>query len=124
MRKRSITSMPIIVSADGDILTDFVPIARPRPARVQPRPDEQARVTLHYDGLRAPTLVLRFSALHMPSPGTVLSILKDVTPTDTEPSTPVGSTTVESTTVESVKKDVVKRRAMSAYAQPIPQSIR
>jgi len=118
--KRSYTPAPIIVSADDDVLTDFIPIARPRPARVQPRPDEQARVTLHYDGLRAPTLVLRLSALHMPSPGTVLSALKDVTPTDTEPSTPAESITVESTTVESVKKDAVKRRARSAYAQPIP----
>lgn len=118
--KKSITSMPIIVSADGDVLTDFIPIARPRQARVHPQSDEQTRVTLHYDGLRAPTLVLRFSALHMPSPGTMLASLKNATPTDTEPPTPIESVTVESTTVESVKKDVIKRRAISAYAQPIP----
>ena len=116
--KRSITSMPIIVSADGDVLTDLIPIPRPRPARVQPQPDEQARVTLHYDGLRAPTLALRFSALHIPSPGSVLAALKDTTPTETETESlsPVESVTVEGTTVESF----VKRRAMSAYAQPIP----
>lgn len=114
--KRSITSMPIIVSGDGDVLTDLIPIARPRPARVQPQPDEQARVTLHYDGLRAPTLALRFSALHIPSPGSVLAALKDATPTETESLSPVESITVEGTTVESF----VRRRAMSAYAQPIP----
>lgn len=116
--KRS--SMPIIVSTDGDVLTDFVPIARPRPVRVQLQSNEQARVTLHYDGLRAPTLMLRFSALQMPSPGTMLAGLKNVTPTDTEPATPLESVTAESGTVESVRKDVLKRRAMSAYAQPIP----
>src|SRR5258706_1462308 len=114
------SSIPIIVSADGDVLTDFVPIARPRPVRVQLQSDEQARVTLHYDGLRAPTLVLRFSALQMPSPRTMLAGLKNVTPTDTEPDTPMESVTAESNTVESVRKDVFKRRAMSAYAQPIP----
>ena len=104
--KRVPTPEPIIVSAeDGDVLTDFVPLARPRPARVLPRPEDQARVTLYYDGLRAPTLVLRFSALHMPSPGTVLATLKDVTPTTPEPPSPV----------ESVKKEALKRRAMSAY---------
>ena len=116
--KRS--SMPIIVSTDGDILTDFVPIARPRPVRVQLQSNEQARVTLHYDGLRAPTLVLRFSALQIPSPGTVLAGLKNVTPTDTEPASPLESVTAESNTVEGVRKDVFKRRVMSAYAQPIP----
>ena len=108
--KRSSTPEPIVVSVDDDVLTDFIPIARPRPARVHPQPGDRARVTLHYDGLRAPTLVLRFSALHIPSPGTVLAALKGVTPTNTEPPSPV----------ESVKKDIVKRRAMSAYAQSIP----
>ena len=109
--KRVTTPEPIVVSAeDGDVLTDFIPLARPRPARVPPRPDDNARVTLYYDGRRAPTLVLRFSALHMPSPGSVLATLRDVTPTTSETSSPG-----EGVKQEVLKQEVLKRRAMSAY---------
>ena len=118
LERKSLTSGPIIISANGNALTDIdssrttpVPlIARPRPARTRPRPDSKARVTLHYDGLCAPTLVMRFSMLEMPSPETVFANLEDISPSNPSPPSHV----------ESIRRGVVKRRPMSAHVQSIP----